>query len=90
MLLRRSQPERPRPYRIWLYPLPCFLALVGWLFMYCTSGLLFISVGLITLAAGTAVYWLWSPREGGALRQWQVNKGSSGQHSRRQARTTDH
>ena len=23
MLLRRTQPERPRPYRMWLYPLPC-------------------------------------------------------------------
>lgn len=63
MLLRRSQPERPRPYRIWLYPLPCFLALVGWLFIYCTSGPLFISIGLITLATGATVYWLWSPNQ---------------------------
>src|SRR5262249_30735504 len=37
MILRRLDPDRPRPFRIWLYPLPCLLALVGWLFMYVTA-----------------------------------------------------
>ena len=31
LILRRTEPDRPRPFRIWLYPLPCGLALVGWL-----------------------------------------------------------
>ena len=30
MLLRRLQPDRPRPYRMPLYPLPCFLAMAGY------------------------------------------------------------
>lgn len=60
MLLRKMQPDRPRPYRIWLYPLPCFVALVGWLYMYLAAGLLFIAVGLMTLTAGAAVFFVWT------------------------------
>ena len=37
MLLRRSQPGRPRPFMIWLYPLPCLVALVGWLYLYVSA-----------------------------------------------------
>ena len=33
MVLRRTQPDLPRPFRLWLYPLPPVLALVG--FLYC-------------------------------------------------------
>ena len=46
MILRRTQPNRPRPFRIWLYPLPCLLALVGWTFMYVTAKPIFIGLGL--------------------------------------------
>src|SRR5260370_30747328 len=30
ILLRRQAPEMPRPYRMWLYPLPRIIALVVW------------------------------------------------------------
>ena len=36
-LLRRTRPDMPRPYRMWLYPLPSLLALVGWMFLFVTS-----------------------------------------------------
>jgi amino acid transporter len=65
MLLRRNQPDRPRPYRIWLYPLPCFLALVGWLFLYCSAGLPFILLGLATLGTGVLMFLIWSHCTGG-------------------------
>jgi amino acid transporter len=65
MLLRRREPNRPRPYRIWLYPLPCGLALVGWLFLYWAAGPLFIGLGLVTLLAGVAAFLVWSRRMGG-------------------------
>jgi APA family basic amino acid/polyamine antiporter len=29
MLLRRTKPDMPRPFRIWLYPLPALVALAG-------------------------------------------------------------
>ncbi len=33
LYLRRSQPELPRPFRLWLYPLPPLAALVGFSFI---------------------------------------------------------
>lgn len=65
MLLRRSQPDRPRPYRIWLYPLPCLLALAGWLYMYLAAGWFFILLGLGTLLVGAGAFVLWAARTGG-------------------------
>jgi APA family basic amino acid/polyamine antiporter len=66
MLLRRRQPHLPRPYRMWLYPLPCLLALAGWLYLYGSSDLLFIAFGLTTLTAGVLVFLAWSWR----TRRW--------------------
>ncbi len=60
MILRRTQPDRPRPFRIWLYPLPCGLALAGWLYVYIASGGLFIGLGLATLLAGGVAFLFWS------------------------------
>jgi amino acid transporter len=64
VLLRRAQPDRPRPYRLWFYPLPCGLALVGWLYVYVAAGPLFIVIGLVTLTAGVLVFLIWSHRQG--------------------------
>jgi amino acid transporter len=60
MLLRRRQPGRPRPYRMWLYPLPCLLALAGWLYLYGSSGWLYITLGGGTLATGVVAFLVWS------------------------------
>ena len=37
-VLRRSRPDVPRPFRMWLYPLPSVLALAGWIYVFVTSG----------------------------------------------------
>lgn len=63
ILLRNLQPERPRPWRMWLYPLPCAIALVGWIFLYATTGLLFIAIGAGTLLVGALVFLVWSKRK---------------------------
>jgi amino acid transporter len=65
VLLRRRQPDRPRPYKIWLYPLPSAVALVGWLYLYVTAGLPFIILGLATLTVGCGVFLAWSWRTRG-------------------------
>ncbi len=65
VLLRNRRPEWPRPWRMWLYPLPCAVALVGWLYIYATTGPLFIAIGATTLAAGLVVFLVWSARRGG-------------------------
>jgi amino acid transporter len=66
MLLRARQPDRPRPYRIWLYPLPCLVALVGWLSLYVASGGVFIAISAGTLTAGVLTFLFWSAR----VRSW--------------------
>ncbi|HEX3147245.1 MAG TPA: APC family permease [Gemmataceae bacterium] len=60
MLVRRLQKNRPRPWKMWLYPLPCLVALVGWLFVYYCTGRLFVVIGLTTLAVGLIVFVIWA------------------------------
>jgi amino acid transporter len=65
VLLRRWRPDVVRPYKMWLYPLPCGLALIGWLFLYVSAGLPFILLGLVTMVAGVAAFLLWARRTRG-------------------------
>ena len=58
-ILRARRPDIERPFRIWLYPLPALIALVGWIFLFVTADFRFILFGLGTLAAGIAVFWYW-------------------------------
>ena len=58
--LRKKRPDLPRPYRIWLYPLPNFIALIGWIFVFATSGTKVILFGLATLLAGILLFLAWS------------------------------
>jgi amino acid transporter len=60
MLLRKRLPDSARPYRIWLYPLPSFVALAGWIFVFATTGWKLIVFGLATLALGVAFFWVWA------------------------------
>jgi amino acid transporter len=61
-LLRKRKPDMPRPYRIWLYPIPSVIALIGWVFIFATSDLYIILFGLGTLALGVAFFFVWSWR----------------------------
>src|SRR6266496_1601885 len=64
VLLRRRRPDLPRPYRIWLYPLPLAIALVGWVFVLATTQPPILLFGLGVLAVGLAGFALWSWRAG--------------------------
>ena len=64
MLLRKHRPDMPRPFRIWLYPVPAFVALAGWVFLLLTSGWYFIALGLGTLALGVVCFLVWSWQTG--------------------------
>jgi APA family basic amino acid/polyamine antiporter len=70
LIYRRYQPDRPRPFRMWLYPLPALFALVGWLGVFVTPGLqprgwIFLAYAFGTLGIGFAAYLLmaWKKRE---------------------------
>jgi amino acid transporter len=60
MRLRRTRPDLPRPYRIWLYPLPTLIALVGWTFIFLTTNVQVIGFGLAILALGVVAFLIWS------------------------------
>jgi len=62
--LRRVRPEMPRPYRMWLYPIPAFIALVGWIFIFLTTDVRIIAFGLGLLALGVVAFSVWSKRDG--------------------------
>ncbi len=63
MLLRKHRPDLERPYRIWLYPFPCFIALVGWLYLLATTSRAFQLNGLYFLLAGVGAFLIWSWRQ---------------------------
>jgi hypothetical protein len=51
----------PRPYRMWLYPLPSIIALVGWVFIFATTPwrVMVLGLGTLTLGAGIFLAWSW-------------------------------
>ena len=60
MLLRRRAPQMERPYRIWFYPLPCLIALAGWIFIFVTTDRKTILYGLGSLGIGLVFFFVWS------------------------------
>lgn len=62
ILLRRRAPDLHRPYRMWLYPLPALVALLGWLFVFATTQLRVIVFGVGVLGLGCVVFLIWSWR----------------------------
>ena len=64
--IRRHKPEIPRPFRMWLYPIPSIIAFLGWIYIFATSGWIYIGFGLVTLAAGVVVFRLSSNRRAAA------------------------
>ncbi|MDZ4287482.1 MAG: amino acid permease, partial [Prosthecobacter sp.] len=64
MVLRRTQPDLPRPYRCWGYPVTplIFLAISLWMMIYLVSERPYESLaGLATIGAGLLIYML-SPK----------------------------
>ncbi len=66
ILLRVQHPELPRPFRMWLYPLPALLASIGFIFVLVsrTNSLLQIRYALLVLLTGTALYFARAWRNG--------------------------
>jgi basic amino acid/polyamine antiporter, APA family len=59
-LLRKQTPKTARPYRMWLYPLPSIVALVGWIFIFATTEWPVILLGVGTLVLGAIFFFGWS------------------------------
>ena len=68
LLLRKTRPDFPRPYRMWLYPIPAVLAICGFVFILFSRPdfLKEVRYGTLLLLAGLAIYFWRALR----LRQW--------------------
>ncbi|MDQ2665781.1 MAG: amino acid permease [Gemmatimonadota bacterium] len=60
MLLRKNAPNMARPYRMWLYPIPAVLAILGWIFVFATTQPSVIVFGVGVLALGCVAFLVWS------------------------------
>ncbi len=81
-VLRRRQPDLPRPYRQWLYPVPSLVALVGWVYVYRSAGTEPILLSCAWLAAGIIAYLIWARIVGawpfGRKRFWEAYRALAG------------
>jgi amino acid transporter len=68
IVLRCKRPDLPRPFRMWLYPIPALLATAGFLYVLIErpDALKEIRYALVILVAGTVVYLIRAYRQ----RQW--------------------
>jgi amino acid transporter len=58
VILRIRQPDRPRPFRMWLYPLPAIIALGLWAYIVISPQKGLKVGGLYVIAAGTLFYFV--------------------------------
>jgi amino acid transporter len=60
ILLRRLRPDMPRPFRIWLYPLPALVALIGWVFIFLTTDPKLQLGAIAAMGLGVVFFLVWS------------------------------
>jgi amino acid transporter len=60
VVLRKRQPSLPRPYKQWLYPVPCVVALVGWVYVYVSASTLSLILSGLWIFAGLVVFAIWA------------------------------
>jgi amino acid transporter len=68
IILRRRDPNRPRPFRMWLYPLPAIIALGLWGYIVVSPQKGLRVGGLYVIAAGTLFFFAreWFTRQRGS------------------------
>src|SRR5436190_12745649 len=67
MVLRRREPDLPRPFRMWLYPIPAVLAFLGFVYVIVMrpKSLESIRLAALVIAVGTALF---------AMRRWRASR----------------
>jgi amino acid transporter len=63
VVLRRRQPNLPRPYRQWLYPVPTIIALAGWVYIYISASWLSIGLSVCWIAIGAIAFLIYARAE---------------------------
>ena len=57
-LIRTYRPDIHRPFQMWGYPIPSFVAMVLWLLVLVSTGVTIVGLGLLVLALGVGLYML--------------------------------
>jgi len=60
VVLRKRQPGLERPYRQWLYPVPCVVALFGWIYVYVSASAISLILSGAWILAGLVVFVVWA------------------------------
>ena len=60
VVLRKRQPGLKRPYKQWLYPVPCVIALVGWVYVFVSASTLSLILSGVWILAGLVVFVIWA------------------------------
>lgn len=69
-LLRLKSPELQRPFRMWFYPLPGIISLLGWLYVLGTAARKSLIFAFAVFAVGSAAYFIRSRMR----REWPFNR----------------
>jgi amino acid transporter len=56
ILLRQRAPDMPRPFRMWLYPIPALIAFFGWIYIFSTTAVHILLFGLGMLMLGVVCF----------------------------------
>lgn len=60
LLLRRQLAPETFPFRMWFFPLPCFVALAGWIFVFAMAKPLIIAASGGVIVSGVVFFGAWS------------------------------
>jgi amino acid transporter len=73
MILRHRRPDMPRPFRMWLYPVPALLAIAGFLFILIARKNFQreIKYAVVVLIVGLIIYFARARRR----REWPFDRG---------------
>jgi amino acid transporter len=63
-LIRANRPDIKRPFKMWFYPLPAFISLIGYIYVFSSLGIYMIGFGIGTLLLGTVVYLFAARKQG--------------------------
>ncbi len=74
MILRRRWPSSRLPYKMWLYPLPALVTILGWAALFVATGKKFAIGGVLVILAGITVYLV----QARVRREWPFD-GQTGQ-----------
>ncbi len=71
-LIRAKRPDIERPFKMWLYPLPAVVSLLGYIYVFLSLGTYFVLFGIATLLMGVGVYLVAAGQQG----EWPFGPGS--------------